>query len=309
MRDSTGDNMLLARPPVVGQVGDMAIGNPLDMIYNNENINIHSTRANQISPSLAVNVFGNTVQVAPHPNPPKFLFPPPNAARAIFCEEPTVTSSSGAQTVPPMTGGPLAGCAFSPPNLLGKGDPLTAKDGIFDASYPGIFYGPQPAPSGSQQPVVFFCPYTSRQQIGHFLYVIDRDNRRIVILNSNRFTVLGNILLTDPYAMALAPNLKLLAVSNFSSGKVSFIDVDPISPNFHTVVSTTSVGDGPSGLAWQPQGEDLMVCNSVSNSVSIIAGTTLQVRKTISVNRPVQAAVGDRQGTFGFSSGVYFAYS
>jgi len=77
------------------------------------------------------------------------------------------------------------------------------------------------------------------------------------------------------------------------------------------VVGETKVGEGPAGLAWQPQGEDLLVANSVSDSVAIISGTTLQTRKTVSslVNAPFEVAVTSRQTTFGFLTGVYFGYA
>ena len=306
-KDSSGTNFRLVKPPIVGQVGDMAIGQPLDKVYNNENVNPFVTRINQVNPATATGIgaFGNSIQVAPIPNPPKIKFPPPNPARAIFAEEPTVASTSGSgflASSPP--------CVTSPPNLLGIGDPLVKKDGIFGASLPGIFVGPQPPPAGSQQPITPYCPYASRQQIGHFLYVIDRDNQKLVVLNSNRFTVLKSFSITDPYSLGLSPNLKMLAVTSFSSGKVSFIDVDPSSPTFHTVVGVTKVGEGPMGVAWQPQGEDLLVCNSVSNTVSILAGTTLQVRKNVSslLNRPFEVAVDSREVNFGFNTGIYFAY-
>ena len=47
--------------------------------------------------------------------------------------------------------------------------------------------------------------------MGNFLYVIDRARREIVVLNSNRFTVLDTIKLTDPFSMAFAPTLALMA--------------------------------------------------------------------------------------------------
>ena len=55
------------------------------------------------------------------------------------------------------------------------------------------------------------------QQVGHFLYVLDRSNRQIVIVNSNRFTILDTIRLSDPVSMTISPNMTRLAVTNFAS--------------------------------------------------------------------------------------------
>ncbi len=309
---------LLLDSSVLSSVGDIQIGQPLDKIFNDENINPFVSRLNQINPVTLTrqNAWGNSISIAPHPNPPRLVIPPPNPAYAIFGEEPTMTTSTDFPgQIPGMntTVHPPAGpCTPSPVNRLVKGNPF-AKDinrlGIFGGIYNGVFYGPQPPP-GNPQPPTPFCPYTSRQQIGHFLYVLDRAKKQLLVVNSNRFTVLERINLPDPYSMAMAPNLKRLAVTNFSSGTVSFIDIDPGSPNFHQIVHEEKVGKGPTGIAWQPEGEDVLVCNTLSDSLSIIKGSDLRVRKEIQrgLNRPLEVAVTPRQGQFGWQTGLYFAY-
>ncbi len=309
---------LLLDKNIVSQVGDIQIGQPLDKLFNNENINSNVSRTNQVNPITisTQNAWGNSITVAPHPNPPKLLIPPPNPAYGIFGEEPTMTTSTdfagqipGMNTIVHPPAGP---CPRSPINRLTKGDPLTsdpAKFGIFGGYYNGVFVGPIPPP-GSPQPPTPFCPYTARQQIGHFLYVLDRGKKQILVVNSNRFTVLETIKLSDPFSMAIAPNLKRLAVSNFSSGTVSFIDIDPSSLTFHQVVTEVNVGRGPTGIAWQPEGEDVLVLNSLDDSMTIIGGGDLKVRKTIlrGINKPIEVAVTPRQGQFGWQTGIYFAY-
>ncbi|RMF96719.1 MAG: hypothetical protein D6741_10770, partial [Planctomycetota bacterium] len=292
---------LLLDSSVVSSVGDIHIGQPLDKIFNNENINPFVSRFNQINPVTLTRQgsWGNSISIAPHPNPPRLIIPPPNPAYAIFGEEPTMTTSTDFPgQIPGMntTVHPPAGpCTPSPVNRLVKGNPF-AKDinrlGVFGGIYNGVVYGPQPAP-GNPQPPTPFCPYTSRQQIGHFLYVLDRTKKQVVVVNSNRFTVLERINLPDPYSMAMAPNLKRLAVTNFSAGTVSFIDIDPGSPTFHQVVHEEKVGKGPTGIAWQPEGEDVLVCNTLSDSLSIIKGSDLRLRKEIQrgLNRPLEVAV------------------
>ena len=73
--------------------------------------------------------------------------------------------------------------------------------------------------------------------------MLDRGNRQVLVVNSNRFTVLETIKLSDPTSMAMSPNLKLLGVTNFSSNSVSFIDIDPASPRFHTVTTRFTAPD------------------------------------------------------------------
>ncbi len=298
---STTLSTLLVDKTLISDVGDIQLGQPLDKVFNNENINPFATRANQVNPytQSPVKAWGNSISAPPIPNPPKLVFPPPNPARAIFAEEPTV-ASTGSQ-----------GCQTSPGNKLVKGNPFsTGVDrGLYHTSFPGVFYGPNPPP-GSPQPPTPFCPYSSRQQIGHFLYVLDRAKKQVLVFNSNRFTLLETIRISDPYSMAVSPNLKRLAVTNFSAGTVVFIDIDPSSPSFHQIVHEERVGKGPAGLAWQPEGEDLLVCNSLSDSLSIINGADLQLRKTVigQMNRPIEVAVTLRQNGVGFNTGTYYGF-
>ena len=307
----TNLNPLLLREPVVGEVTDIHIGAPLDLVFNNENINTNTTRANQINPVLALQMAGNTISQPPHPNPPKLKFPPDNPGRAIFGEEPTVTSSSG----PPgntFTGGTPAGCLNSPLNQLVQGNPFATTGGqvgTYGTTFMGGFVGPNPPPL-SPPPPPPFCPFTARQQVGHFLYVLDRDNRQIVILNSNRFTVLDTIPLSDPVSLAVSPDMRRLGVSNFSSATVTFIDIDPFSSSFHQVVAETRVEAGPTGIAWQPDGEDCLVVSTESNFLTVISASDFTVRRAVGgfLNAPIDLVVTERYVTTGNTSGVYYAY-
>ncbi len=307
-QDTNGETRLL-REPLIGQIGDIQVGNPLDLVFNNQNINRNSNASNQINPLLFLNQPGNSIAIAPHPNPPPLIFPPPNPARAIFGQEPTQTSSAGPPgavfvSVPP--------CSPSPVNLLNVGNPFSSQPGeigVFGAVMPGVFYGPQPPP-GSPPPPTPFCPFTSRQQIGHFLYVLDRDNRQVLVVNSNRMTVLDTIRLTDPIDMAVSPNLMHLAVSNFSSGSVTFIDINPLSPTFHTIIGESRVDPGPTAVVYQPDNEDVIVLSTPSNTASIISATDFSVRKVVSgfLNQPVDVAVTERYNGTGNLSTIYYAY-
>ncbi|MCA8969635.1 MAG: Ig-like domain-containing protein [Planctomycetes bacterium] len=298
---------LLVDERTVSRVADVQLGHPLDKVFNNENINVHAGRQSQTNPltGSTQKAWGNNITAPPIPNPPKFAFPPPNPSRGIWGIEPTTSTGSTGTAVPPCV-------TTSAQNKLVIGNPFSQNQGaigVFWTSFPGFFYGPNPSP-GSPQPPVGYCPYYSRQQIGHFTYALDREKKQVLVLNSNRMTVLDTLRLPDPYAMAVSPNLKRLAVSNYASGTVSLIDIDPASPTFHTVVTTTPVDRGPSAMAWQPEGEDLLVACTLGNSVAILRGSDGGLRKTVGglLNRPIDVVVTSRQVATGWSTGIYFAY-
>lgn len=301
IQDSSGETLLVGAP-ILGAVADIHIGCPLDMVFNNENINVNTNRANHLEPISGVQGSGNGFSTVPHPNPPRLRFPPPNPASAIFGEEPTANPAAPNGT----------GCVPQHPiNILVKGNPngsTKASRGIF-GHVTDAFNGPAPRP-GSPPPPTPLCPFWQRQQIGHFLYVLDSDNKQILVLNSNRMTVLDTIKLADPVNMAMSPNLRRLAVTNFASGSVSFIDIDPSSDSFHQVVSETRVRTGPGAIVWQPDGEDLVVLHPTESALSIINGADLQLKKEVTgfLTEPVGLVCTDRQNGFGNATGLYFAY-
>jgi hypothetical protein len=309
-QDTTGSTRLI-RDPIIGEVGDVHVGAPLDLVYNNENINRNTSRSNQINQLLAVAQAGNTITQPPVPNPPRLVFPPPNPNRAIFGQEPAVKSSFG----PPgalVTAGPGGNCLAVGLNLLVTGNPFSSVQnelGVYGTQFMGVFVGPQPPPA-SPPPPPPFCPFTSRQQIGHFLYVLDRDNRQVVVVNSNRFTVLDTIQLSDPVSMTMSPNLTRLAVSNFASSSISFIDINPNSPTFHQIVGETRLDAGPTALAWQPDGEDILCLSTDANLLSVVSGLDYSVRRTVGgfLNLPIDLVATPRFSTTGNLSGLYYAY-
>jgi len=343
-RDSNLDNRLL-RPPVITQIGEMMIGQPLDTVFNNGleplgcqggggnlcairgqkqvTASILNTGGNQIGvglvpvawipPNIAqtavTNVIGgeNTISFAPHPNPPPLAFPPLCQTPFIAGQEP----SSADHVLNPVTGTGYNG-APALTNLLGPGDPFgvpaagVRPSGLLSAVQNAYFEGP----STGGIPLANCRPYSIRQQVGHFLYVVDPARREIVVVNSNRFTVIDRIPVSDPTDLAMSPNLDFLAVSNQASDTVSFIDIDPSSATFHQVVKSTSVGRAPRGIAWDPGNEDVLVCNEGSNNVSLISAFDLNVRRTVSntLDGPFDIAITQRQANFGFLRNVYFAW-
>ncbi|MFT5286094.1 MAG: hypothetical protein ACI8TQ_002262, partial [Planctomycetota bacterium] len=334
-KDSSLDTRLV-KPPLISSVSDMLLGRALDTIFNNgpppfgcqagggnicssTNLKIVSpnpSAPNTLGPLIVGQIptssfsgLGNLASWAPHPNPPGLIFPPLCLSPLVGGQEPTSIDASSLFD-------PITGTFTAITNLLGPsdnslGDPFFATGpkppaGLLTREQNSFFLGP----SLPQSNATACTPYQIRQQIGYFLYVVDRVRREVVVINSNRFTVIDRIQLPDPTSLAMSPNLDFLAVSNQSAGTVSFISIDPSSSNFHKAFKTTKVENGPRGLAWDPGNEDLLVCNENSNSVSIISSFSLNVRKTVrnQLNRPFDLAVTQRQTNHGFSRNVYFAF-
>jgi hypothetical protein len=311
-------NDLLARAPLLDSVGDMVIGHALDLTFNNaapfgcqagggnicaatglKQTLLQSGGANSLAPSTTaafplktINGGENLVSWAPCPNPPPILFPPLCLSPLILSQEPTAPGLLN--LLVPGTNSRGNPGLNSPPTSM-----LTKQQNSF-------FVGPTPP-----QPLVSFCGlYSMRQQVGHFLYVVDRVAGEIVVLNSNRMTVIDRIATPDPTSLAMSPNVDLLAVTNENADQVSFIDTDPASSSFHQVVRTVRVGVGPTGIAWETGNEDIFVCNQGDGSVTLISAFSLRPRKTLrnQITRPIDVALTPRQIFFGFQRGVYYAY-
>ncbi|NOT29547.1 MAG: beta-propeller fold lactonase family protein [Planctomycetes bacterium] len=335
---------LVASAPLLESVADMAIGHALDNTFNNEspfgcqagggnlcaqsglkNVSIISGGPNTVASANIANIaplktdsgVENLASWAPHPNPPPLIFPPLCLSPLINGQEPTAIDSTYPLT--PVTALNVFGPPFPPrsgpqlrnllvPGAFPFGDVANNRppQNALTSEQNSFFEGP-----ALPQPTLGLCsPFMIRQQIGQFLYVVDRSASEIVVLNSNRFTVLDRIRLLDPTSLAMSPSLDFLAVTNEGADQVSFIDIDPSSATFHQVIKTTTVGAGPTGIAWEAGNEDIFVCNQGEDTVSVISGFTLEVRKVLrnQIARPVDVALTPRQGAFGFLRGVYFGY-
>lgn len=325
-KDSTLNDKLV-RSPLILSIGDMALGQALDTTFNNgpsphgcqsgtgnlcaqdglKNIVIILGGPTTITPQPLIPNNGpianltsvpNLVSWAPSPNPPPLLFPPLCASPFIAGQEPTSVDS--------FNNAALAGNQLEPGNALGNPLQGIPPSGLLALEQNSFWFGPSrpsATPGGCGT-------YMLRQQVGQYLYMIDRGAREVVVFNSNRMIVVDRIPLPDPTEFAMGTNLDFLAVTNQSVDTVSFIDIDPQSSTFHQVVVETVVGDAPRGIAWDGANEDVLVCNEGGNSLSIISANTLQVRKTVGsqLNQPFALAMTPRQNGFGFARGVYFAY-
>ncbi len=313
-------NDKLIRAPLIDSVGDMALGQALDVAFNNSlppfgcqsgNPNLCASTGKKrptpvlqgsgsvVAPSApgqfgsAPPGSGNLISWAPHPNPPPLVFPPLCVSPNIGGLEPTSVDTLAQNLL--QTGNP-----FGNPGL---NQPPT---GLLAIQQNSFFVGP----STPKDLLTACTDYQIRQQIGHFMYVVDRLRRQVVVLNSNRFFVLERINLPDPTSLAVSPNVDFLAVTNQGAGTVSFIDIRPGSSTFHQVVSTTKVGTGPRGIAWQSGNEDIFVCNESDSTVSILRALDFQVRKTLKagLQAPFEVVLLPRQASHGFNRNVYFGF-
>ncbi len=334
-KNSALDDRLLTSPDILS-IGDMMIGHPLDLALNNGPppfgcqsgaFNVCATNgfkipsptplggsSSVVQPAQTFQVgstppgAGNIISWAPHPNPPPLVFPPPCFSPYIGGQEPTSVSinmalNGGNQAVSAQNLLSANGNPFGNPNTF----PPQPPTGLLALEQNTYFIGPVfPPPSSTTACLT----YQIRQQIGHFLYVVDQVSNQIVVVNSNTFEVIDRVSVPDPTSLAMSPTLDLLAVTSRTGGQVFFVDIDPNSPTFHEVVETTPVGFGPSGIAWQPDNEDIFVCNEADSSVSVISAFDLTVRKTLlsDVSAPFEVAVTERQTGSGLSRRVYYAF-
>jgi YVTN family beta-propeller protein len=332
-KDSSLDDRVL-RAPLVGSVDDVAIGAALDQAFNNGPApfgcqsgggNLCATTGIKTIPivvqgntastaggpgSVVVTGVPNLVSSTPHPNPPPLDFPPMCVSPFLFGQEPTSIDT----TLAPPLGPGLQ-------NQLNPGNPFPART---NPTTP-VFNVPPTGLLAEQATIIFAGPslpdtiqsclgYQLRQQVGHFMYVLDRSLNQVTVVNSNRMIIVDRIIVPSPTSLAMGTNLDMLAVSSGNTNSVYFIDTDPSSATFHEIVKVTTVGDSPSGIAWDPSNEDILVCNEGDDSVSIISAFSLQVRKEVTafMDRPFEVCITPRQQAnvqgFGFNRNVYFAY-
>ena len=86
-----------------------------------------------------------------------------------------------------------------------------------------------------------------------------------------------------PYAVALSPDGRTLAVSNWGGGSVSLLDAQTMAES-----ARVTVGNHPNELAWGKDGR-LFVANAGSNSVSVLAGGKVAetIKTSLSPTDPV----------------------
>ncbi len=313
-RDSAGDVILTGRQfGRVGVINDLIVGEFLDLAY----FDSQNGKTNNLLHFSFFNggqtARGNTIADPPTPNPPPLRY---------WVGLPTigVVIDQADPTGPPLL---LEGEeVFSGFRYTAQGfQQVQANENAPNSPDQTVFphFG---AGVGGQSATQVFT-YSSRQQVGNFLYAADASNHVVQAINSNTMRVISSIPTSDPTGLAMSPDLSRLYVTNFASDTVSVIGCDPFRDHFHEEIARIKVGAGPRAIAVQPEHEDVFVCNYGENSISIVNSVSLVVRKTIDalISGPYDVETTPRQiqpnapspppgpqYTFGFGNGVYFAY-
>ncbi len=325
VRDSYGSGQLYPakNSSTTVNIADLEVGDFLDTIYFDRS-NPYSSDQNHLDliyVAAAGNFLNNMISSPPTPNPPPLTVPVGMKPVDVILDDYQILEEGafvimGKEVFPPdLTWIPLTGprqwVHLDPAGLQGGADQP------FPPNSPGL--GPWAPGSYLQDgPMAESCTfgigysYASRQQIGNFLFAVDKKDNNIKVLNSNSMDLITTIDygLAGPDQLAVTPDLKTLYVTNGSSRAVSVFNVNPRSSNFLYLRATVPVGGQPKGLCVQPDYEDVLVCNYGSNTVSIINPATNSVRKTITalIKKPWDVVAAPRQTLFGWGTGVYHAY-
>ncbi|MBL8842401.1 MAG: YncE family protein [Planctomycetes bacterium] len=314
-RDSTGDVILTGRQfGRVGNVSDMIVGEFLDLVYyDQQNIGavpqLHVTIWNSPVPHTRTGR-GNTICDPPTPNPPptRYWLGMPEIATIpdLANEDGTPLLLEGEEVFTGPRGG--LGYIHLQPNDV-------RPDNADQIVFPHIGHGP------GQQSASASVTYSSRQQIGNFLYAADTTNGVVHAINSNTMRIIASIPTPDPTGLAIAPDLSKIYVTNFDNDSVSVIGTNPLGPDFHREIARIGVGEGPRAICVQPEHEEILVCNYTGNTVSLISAVDLGVRKTLDalISGPYDIEASPRQITpfspsplaptqIGWACGLYFAY-
>jgi hypothetical protein len=311
-RDSSGDVILTGRDfGSVGVVNDMIVGDFLDVVYFDSsspktNTSLHNSFFNGGTTGR-----GNSIADPPTPNPPplRFWVGLPTIGVVIDQADPTAP--------PLLLEGDEVFCGFRYQTTgFQQLRPNPVNPNSFDQTiFPHFASGP-----GGQSATQIFT-FSSRQQIGNFLYATDATTKEVHAINSNTMRVISSFSTPDPTGLAIAPDMSRIYVTNFGFDSVSVIGSDPLSPSFHQEIARIEVGAGPKSICVQPDNEDVLVCNFNGNSISFISVGSLTVRKTMDalISQPWDVAATPRQidlntptptgpQTFGWGCDVWFAY-
>jgi len=147
---------------------------------------------------------------------------------------------------------------------------------------------------------------------GCYLFVTNEAFDVIQCVSGHTFQIIKEIRAPDPRGVALSPDLSFLYVTNFGANSMSVIDVTAGADGLPRgdTIRVVPVDSGPQGIAAQPNGEDILVCNRLGKTVSIITVSDLgtpgdPVRVRVQAGDPYEVSAGPRLDVFGLP---YYAY-
>ena len=323
VRDSQGNARLYPPPDSpLTNITDLEVGDFLDTIFHDrDNLWAHeSLHLSMIHQYPGAS--NNFIATPPTPNPPPLTLPVAMGATTVLLD-PLGQSEEGAfvimgkevftmdiRTMGIMPALDTGFVHLLPAQLAGSpvDEPFPPNPSTLNGL--GLSYM-NTGPVAESSTVGCGAVFGSRQQIGNFLFVADKGQNQVAVLNSNtmeRIAILSG--LSAPDSVAVTSDLKRLFVSNSGSGQVSVFDVDPRTGTFLDRITDIRVGHQPKGICCQPDGEDVFVCNFGESTVSIVDPKTMTVRKTLKsrLNKPWDMVAGPRQVSFGFHTSVYHGY-
>jgi hypothetical protein len=297
VRDATGSVLLTGGDgSTIGPIADMVVGDFLDAgIFDTQSVWNRTTLHTDLfwGGGGARNFIGDP----PAPNPPPSRYWVGLSPIDVLIDQTDPLGKARIIEGAEVFAGTARSYGFALPNPI---DPLS-----YDvAAPPGGVIGPNPQTASSA------ITYTSRQQVGNYLYLVDTENRALQVVNSNTFQTITTIDVPDPAGVAIMPNNRYVFTSNAGDDTMSIIGADPTQADFHKELGRVRVGRGPGAIACQMNGEDVFVASTLDNAISIVQLSTLTVRKTITslIDEPRDMVVTPRYGGFGWNSGVYFTY-
>ena len=190
----------------------------------------------------------------------------------------------------------------------GKYTPPAIADDILCTGTALLPSEPPPAAPGGQVPN--WCPESitpgfqnvkPAAPYGVYLFVTNEAENVVHCISSHTFQVVKDINTPDPRGVAISPDMAFLYVSNFGANNLSVLDVTAGIDGLPRgdLIRLVPVGNGPLGVAAQPNGEDILICNRLSKTVSVIAVTDLgnpgsPVRVDVQAGDPFEVAAGAR---------------
>jgi hypothetical protein len=139
------------------------------------------------------------------------------------------------------------------------------------------------------------------QPYGVYLFVTNETENVVHCVSSSSFQVIKDIPTPDPRGVGISPDFNFLYVSNFGANSLSVLDVSAGNDGLPKgdLVRLIPVGSGPWGVAAQPQSEDILVCNRLGKTVSVITVSDLgnpgsPVRVNMQAGDPYEVTAGPR---------------